>query len=158
MSEFVFTAEMEGLKAAKYFEKMGRAVEDELDETLLRAGKLVEGEAKSNVRKLTGRTELSIATRLGSGKEVLTGTRWFVGRFLENGTKAISPNRVIGRGKNKGQEGDTYRHGKRKGLKRKGYSAKPAQPFLKPAAADKWDEIKALFAQVVKKDCQFGGD
>jgi HK97 gp10 family phage protein len=70
--------------------RAGTNVRQTVTPELREAAKRVRGRGRENVRKLSGRTARSISYSVrNKGLTYDVGPRWFVGRFLEFGTKKM---------------------------------------------------------------------
>ena len=75
---------------AGMFAKAGGNVRKPIADVLKEAAKEVRAEGRANVRKRSGRTQRSITFRSRrKGLEYQIGPTWFVGRFLEYGTRKM---------------------------------------------------------------------
>jgi len=148
----------EGRELAKKFKEIGRRAQDGIDKVLLRAGYLVEKEAKIRCPVDTGRLRASITTRLEQGeKAVAVGSNVEYAAAVEFGSDQewtqtirvgkklkkpkIDPKTVRVRTRAKAKtESITIRH-----------SRKIAKPFLGPALEVKKGDILKLVDEYTKK-------
>lgn len=80
-----------GKELAKKFRNMGRQTQDRVDQILLKAGFMIERDAKNNTPVDTGRLRSSVSTRLvaANRKSVEVGTNVKYARFVHDGTSKV---------------------------------------------------------------------